>query len=167
MIKVIRIFIILTFLMVSSKAYAQNDSCNYKKTYFPSGKVEEEGCELNGKREGAWKDYEEYDGKYYVRFIWTYSNGLKDGPYKVLGEKGNIEAIGHYKSDCLTDTLKMFNENGQLASYSVWKILDEKRGLSEKIFDKTIIESGKPDFTIETIDGKNYIWFSGKRMEVH
>lgn len=149
---------------MTKNIFGQKDTCKFKQTFFPSKKVEEEGCLKKGKRDGIWKTYIEYDGKHYVRFIWTYRDGLKDGPYKALGETGIIEATGTYKQGCLVDTVKSYNDEGQLTDYQVWQIDNLKTQSSKKIASKVIIPS-KPDYTTEIINGKKYMWISGRKYE--
>ena len=97
---------IIILIFLTKILCSQTDSCRQAKTYFPDGKVETEGCIKNGKKEGIWKDYLNYDGHHYVRFLWTYKNDLKDGLYQALGETGIVEARGQYKLGSISDTIK-------------------------------------------------------------
>jgi antitoxin component YwqK of YwqJK toxin-antitoxin module len=158
--------IIITTFFISNIVFAQTDNCKTKKEYFPSGKVKLEGCEKKGKREGQWLEYEEYNGKYYLRFIWTYKNGLKDGPYKALHENQKPEAIGSWEKGAIVDTLKLYKDNGDLDEIQVW-VADKGGKSSHTVYQKKIYKNPKPDNTVESIDGKNYIWQHGERYELH
>jgi len=159
-----RQIILSALFILTNIVYGQKDSCKFTKTFYSNGHLHEEGCIIKGQREGLWNDYNEYDNK--IRFIWTYKNNLKDGPYKVLGETGIIEATGKYSKGCLTDTLKSYNDKGQLTGYEVWKIDNLKSTKSSLVTQKTFIKPEKPDGTIETINGTSYMWQSGRKLKL-
>jgi hypothetical protein len=150
----------LTFKLAS-----QNDSCRQTKIYFSDGKVEYEGCVKNGKKEGLWKEYSSYENHYFVRFIWTFRNGLKDGPYQALGEAGIVEARGNYKLGSLSDTLNAYNDEGKLTDYEVWKP-SGNFGTSNRVSQNILIKPEHPDNYHETINDKTYTWMSGRRYEI-
>ncbi len=154
----------IILLLFSYALWGQSDSCKFTKTFYSNGKVHEEGCIIDGKKEGLWNDYNESNGK--IRFVWTYKNDLKDGPYKALGETGMVEATGKYYKGCLTDTVKSYNDKGQLTDYSVWKVDNYNAKSSSKVSEKVLIKPEKPDGTIETIDGKSYMWQSGRKYKL-
>jgi antitoxin component YwqK of YwqJK toxin-antitoxin module len=137
----------------------------YIKIVFEDGKIKSEGCIIKGLRQGIWKDYANYDDKHYVRFLWTYKNDIKDGPYQALGETGIIEAKGQYKLGLLSDTLKSYNDNGELTNYSIYKP-NKTNGSSSPIYTKILIKPEHPDGYRETINGKTYSWASGRRYEI-
>ena len=157
---------IIIFIFLTRSLCSQTDSCRLAKTYFPDGKVETEGCIKNGKKEGIWKNYTNYDGYHYVRFLWTYKNDLKDGPYQALGETGIVEAKGSYKLGSLSDTLKGYNDKGELTDYEVWKPSGGIGSSSICVSKKTLIKPEHPDGYNETIDGKTYTWMSGRRFGI-
>ena len=135
--------------------------CDYKKYYYDNGKVKEEGCLVNGKKEGEWKEYNANDGRK-TEFI--YNNGIKNGKYIAYFPNNKINAIGYFKNGSLSDTLTKYDEKGQLISKSVWMPNDNKS--SKIIWMKTYIENAKPNGTIEKINGKVYIWQLGEKVEV-
>jgi hypothetical protein len=158
--------IIILILFTKALCSQVDSSCKYTKTYFSNGKVETEGCIKNGKKEGVWKDYSNPDGEHFVRFLWTYRNDLKDGPYQALGKTGIIEAKGHYKLGSLSDTLKSYNDKGELTDYEVWKPSGGIGSSSFCIAKKILIKPEHPEGYNETIDGKTYTWMSGRRYEI-
>jgi hypothetical protein len=158
-----KLIISLIFTLQLLNSFGQQDSCIITKTYYPNGKIHEEGCVINGKRQGLWNSYNEYDNK--IRFIWTYKNNVKDGLYKVLGETGIIEAVGTYRKGCLADTLKSYNDKGQLTEINVYKA-DYQLQMSTCIYTKILIKPEKPDGTMETINGKRFLWQSGRKLPI-
>jgi hypothetical protein len=156
---------IIILIFLTRTLCSQTDSCKHNKTYFPDGKVETEGCIKNGKKEGIWKDYSNYDGRHYVRFLWTYKNDLKDGPYQALGKTGIVEARGHYKLGSISDTLKSYNDKGELTDYEIWKPTGGIGSSSKLVSTKVFIKPERPDGYNETIDDKTYTWMSGRRYE--
>lgn len=151
----------LVLCLIIGRLFCQSDSCILERNYFSTRKIESEGCIVRGKREGKWTQFVEYNGKYYLRFIWTFKNGLKDGPYKAFFENGNIEIIGQWREGHLADTVKTFNINGELSEIDVW-VPDMEPGSSHTIYHKKVYKNSKPDNTIEKIDGKEYIWMNGQ-----
>lgn len=149
--------------LVASTASSQTDSCKYRKTNFPNGNLKEEGCIKNGEKDGVWKEYEE-EG--YLSFIWTYKNGLKDGPYKALYPNGKPKAIGQWKKGCIVDSLKSYDENGDLTEVVFW-VANKSLGSSTSTYRKVYNKNTKPDGTVEKIDGKDYLWMGNEKHELH
>lgn len=152
------ILLLPTFI---GQLFCQTDSCILERSYFSTKKIESEGCIVHGKREGKWTEFIEYNDKYYMRFSWTYKNGLKDGPYEAFFENGNTEVIGQWREGRLVDTVKIFNIDGELSEINVW-VPDTEPGSSHTIFHKKVYKNPKPDNTIEKIDGIDYIWVNGQ-----
>lgn len=59
----------------------------------------EEGRLLNGLRSGTWFTYEV--GGAFPEKIMTYANGMANGPYYALNERGQIEVKAYYKDNKL------------------------------------------------------------------
>lgn len=156
------VLVSLFIFLNTSLIFSQTDSCNLKKINFPDGNLKEEGCIKNGKREGVWKEYAE---KGYLRFIMTYKDGLKDGPYKALYSNGGPAAIGTWSRGCITDTLKRYDENGDLTLVEFW--VAQGSGSSYSTYRKVFNKNAKPDGTIEKIDGKDYLWKGNEKHELH
>lgn len=163
----ITFFLSLTFTQFQSfglntfKDTTKAKICDYKKYYFANGKVQEEGCLLNGKKEGLWK---EYNKNGWVRFEWTYFNDVLNGPYKSFYESGKINSVGYRKDGVPSDTVKFYEEDGILFKLEVWKVIDKNK--SEMTYQKFFDESIKSNGTTETIKGKKYIWVDGKKIEM-
>lgn len=168
--KLLAIFLLISVQVSASNAFAysftidtskakSSTSCDYKKYYHPNGKVKEEGCLINGKKDGVWKIYLENGD---IEFEWMYLKGLKNGAYKHY-DKGKINATGEYKNGCLHGLLKIYNEQGELTSEQWWKG-NFATGVSTMLKEKNYDKNAKPDNTIETIDGKRYIWRNGKKL---
>jgi hypothetical protein len=134
--------------------------CDYKKNYFSDGKIESEGCMKNNRRDGTWKEYHKNGG---VKFEWTYIEGMKQGPYKSYYESGKLNSIGNYKNGGLTDTLKFYGEDGKIFKVEVWEVSGKNQ--STKIYSKHTDPKVRPDGTVQNINGKEYIWVDGQKIE--
>ncbi len=81
------------------------------KSYLPSGKIHQEYFEIHGKKEGAYKEYDD-DG---LAVSGTYVNGKKQGEfieYYCGGVK--VHTIEHYINDKLFGDSKEYDEDGKL-----------------------------------------------------
>lgn len=135
--------------------FSQTDSCVLERNYFSSRKIQSEGCIIHGKREGKWNEFVEYDDKYYLRFTWTFKNGLKDGPYQAYFENGNVETVGQWREGRLIDTVKTFTINGELAVIDVW-VPDVEPGSSYTVYHKQFINNTKSDKKIEVTGAEQH-----------
>jgi antitoxin component YwqK of YwqJK toxin-antitoxin module len=146
---------LIVFLLTAILSYCQTDTV---VTYtFSNGKPMWNGILVNGNREGLWKQYSENG---YVRWIWTYINGKKDGIYYSYYENGSVEAIGFNKNELPYGLQKVYDQNGKLVCEITFEIQADGRSLltSQKLFDPKAKSNG----TIETIDGKTFVWQFGK-----
>lgn len=64
-----------------------------------AGNLLEEGFVLNGQRTGAWLTYKA--GSVIPIKIESYSNGLYNGPYMELNDRGQVELLAGYKNNRL------------------------------------------------------------------
>jgi hypothetical protein len=143
------------------KDTTRQKNCDYKKDLYPDGKIRYEGCMLNGKRDGLWKEYNKAG---HLHFEWNYSNGEKNGPYKCFYDSGKLNTLGKYKTGALSDTVKYFEENGKIYKIEVWEVSGKNQ--STKTYEKNFNPKIKPDGTIETINGKQYLWTEGQRIDM-
>ncbi|MCD6019891.1 MAG: hypothetical protein K0S53_3012 [Bacteroidetes bacterium] len=144
-----RHFMIIDAKTLNAKVYSE-DSISYYKGRFEN---------LKFNMNGIWEDW--IVNPHYKKYVWTFVNGYKTGPYTAFRQNGSVEATGHYLNGTLTDTLKMFDEKGILQAIQIWKI---KNGGKESDLVRTIhLTAKKPDGTPEVIDGKIYIWRNGKK----
>lgn len=141
---------------------AKLKGCVYTVNKYPNGNKEQEGCTVNGLKEGIWLEYTEQEN--YVRFKWQFNRGLKNGMYYAYFKNGKVNAIGYYKNGGLTDTLTAFDEQGKLVSKSKWVVKQGKN--STMVWSKVYVKNAKQDGTIETINGKTYIWDLGEKVEI-
>lgn len=142
-------FMVIDAKTLNAKIYSQ-DSISYYK-----GKYENTDFNMNG----VWEDW---NIKYnYKRFAWTFLNGYKTGPYTAFRKNGSIEATGHYLNGTLTDTLKLFDEKGNLQEMQIWKVKDDGEG--SDLLNTIYLTDKKSDGTVEVIDGKIYVWKNGKK----
>lgn len=65
----------------------------------PSGVLLEEGQVASGKRTGAWVSYFPKDGR--VKSITSYLNGLKNGVYFEMNDRGSVSIQANYVNDIL------------------------------------------------------------------
>jgi len=145
-----------------SKTIYLNDTskikgCAYEKRYYENKIIKEEGCLVNGLKEGVWKVYDQFG---VLSFYFTYKKGVKHGSYSSFFETGQIKVTGSYNNGSLCDTLKSYNEKGDLVSESFWIINGDGKSTmkSQIIYDSKI----KQDGTIETINGKKHVWIQGQ-----
>ena len=153
----------IIFFLFFINGFTQDTSkikgCDYKVFYQPNGNKKEEGCLINGKKEGLWKEYTENG---WQRFEWTYFNNEKNGRYKCLYENGKIYGIGNYINGSLSDTLSAFDINGEIISKTVWESIGYKK--SKEVWRKIYVKNAKPDGTIETINERRYMWSKGEKL---
>jgi len=64
-------------------------------SYYPGGKLKEEGIYLNGLREGVWEEVLP-DGK---RNRGTYHHGFRSGEWRTYDSNGKLLSYSHYKSN--------------------------------------------------------------------
>ena len=67
-----------------------------KKTYYPDNKLNEEFFEIDGKKDGLYKQYSE-NGKLAAEGF--YKNGIMDGIFKSYYENGNLLSIINYQNN--------------------------------------------------------------------
>jgi antitoxin component YwqK of YwqJK toxin-antitoxin module len=139
----------------------RQNKCIYTIHKHSNGLTKEEGCLEDGKKQGVWKVYTE-EG--WLHYEWTFLNDLKNGPYTVFFNTGNINAIGNYKNGSITDTLSVFDMNGKLVSKTLWQSINNKT--SKIIWQKLYNKDAKPDGTKEIISGKIYVWNLGEKLEI-
>jgi hypothetical protein len=152
---------VLSLLLLSQVAFSQK-KCDQKQfLHSTTGRLYEEGCMVNGKRTGTWKEYTE-DGT--LRYEWTFVNNQKSGPYKAYYENGRVEATGKYYMGMLTDTVTTYDERGGLVSKTVWR--PGNNGASTMVNQKIYKVNVRPDLTMEEVNGEQYIWMNGKREKV-
>jgi len=134
--------------------------CQYTTRNRDDGLGKEEGCLVNNKKEGVWKEYTKAG---WLRFTVPYTSDKREGSFKSFFENGKTNSIGFYKNDLLVDTFKVFNEKGDLDNISFWKIEGEK---SVETYNKSFRTDIKSDGTIEEINGKKYVWVNGIKVEL-
>lgn len=136
--------------------------CDYRIYYYANGRKHQEGCLVNTKKEGAWKEYNELG---WLRFEFNYKNDVKNGGYKVFFENGNINATGTYLNGAIHDTLTIYDLDHKLVSKSLWKPVGYKK--SKEVWRKIYIKNAKSDGTIEVINGKKYVWSRGEKLKLN
>jgi antitoxin component YwqK of YwqJK toxin-antitoxin module len=151
--------LLLVSFSISLLAVAQTDTCKFSALYSDDNTTRIEGCMKNGYAEGLWKEY--YLETKQLRFIWTFSKGLKTGPYKALYDNGSIEAAGTYKNGTLDDSLKMYDRNGKLLEIQIWKAAPGEK--SSDLIKTISLSNTRPDGTVEMDGTKMYIWRDGKK----
>src|SRR5258708_2018393 len=70
--------------------------CDYKKVYNTNHKLKEEGCLINGLKEGLWKEVSQ--NNLYIYEV-NYEKGVKKGNYKIYYDTGEIRGFGKYLND--------------------------------------------------------------------
>jgi antitoxin component YwqK of YwqJK toxin-antitoxin module len=65
----------------------------------------------DGKKNGIWEEYDEYDGSFEKG---SYKNGLKQGYWEFYDENGELYKKGLYKNDKKDGIWEKYDENGQL-----------------------------------------------------
>lgn len=145
-----RHYMIIDAKTLEAKIYSE-DSTSYYKGIFGNLKFN-----ING----AWEDW--IINPNYKKYVWTFVNGTKTGPYTAFRQNGSIEATGHYLNGTLTDTLKMYDEKGILQTLQIWKLKNE--GKESNLVRTIHLTDKKADGTPEVIDGKIYIWKNGKKV---
>lgn len=162
---------LLITLFISAHSFAQDvpkdtcktKSCEYKIYYYPNGRTKEEGYLIHGRKEGVWKEYTENRGR--LLFQWTYLNSTKHGNYFYFENNGKVSAAGKYKDGLLSDTLKYFDDKGNLEKEEVW-LANYKSKSSSLVYTKNYSKESKPDNTVEIINGKKFLWINGTKHEL-
>jgi len=94
---------------LKAKIYSGDSSTYYVGTYDNSKFI----------RNGIW---EEWDAKWnFRRYVWTFSNDRKHGPYKAYRKDGSLEASGHYYYGAISDTLKLYDRYGHVKEMQIWR----------------------------------------------
>ncbi|MBA3682730.1 MAG: hypothetical protein H0W73_16445 [Bacteroidetes bacterium] len=162
-------FIALSALLISISIHAQKikkdlikpTNCDYKITKYPDGTKKEEGCFVNGIKEGLWKEYWENG---IIKHTSTYINGRTEGAFSYFYSDGKIHKTGFYKNNAGTDTLTIYDEIGGLISKSVWKATGYK--MCEMTWIKIYAKDAKANGVTEFIGDKYYIWQLGEKLEM-
>lgn len=135
--------------------------CDYKKLFYDNGKIKEEGCLINNLREGEWKFY---DFNHEIYYIIPYIHNIKTGPSRAFYITGELREISNYKNNCRVDTTITFKVNGDtIAKYVSVPVENNK---STVVWRKYYNKNAKSDGTIETKDGKKYIWLLGEMVDL-
>lgn len=142
-------YMIIDAKTLEAKIYNE-DSTSYYKGIFENMKFN-----MNG----IWEDW--IINPNYKKYVWTFVNGNKTGPYTAYRQNGTIEASGHYYNGTVTDTLKLFDDKGILQTLQVWKLKND--GKESNLVRTIHLTDKKPDGTPEVINGKVYIWKNGKK----
>jgi antitoxin component YwqK of YwqJK toxin-antitoxin module len=94
---------------LKAKIYSGDSSSYFVGTYDNSKFIQN----------GIW---EEWDIKLnFKQFAWTFVNDEKHGPYKEYRKDGLLEAEGQYYYGRISDTLKLYDDKGQLREMQIWK----------------------------------------------
>lgn len=136
--RVCRQLTVLFFMCSGIFAMAQPADTNpngYNYFYFPSGVVSSEGSMINGLPVGKWKNYHENakiksegirnaqgPDSVWVFFaltgekerIVTYASGIKEGPEKIFGKKGNLLEEFNNKVNKKEGKARYYYESGEL-----------------------------------------------------
>ncbi|MBS1636819.1 MAG: hypothetical protein JST26_12960 [Bacteroidetes bacterium] len=148
------------FSVRSQNIIKKQKGCSYKIYYYENKVKKEEGCLVNNKKEGLWK---EYSTSGVLLNEYNYEHGVPNGVFYNYFENGKIHKKGFYKNWTGIDTLTIYNTNGEIVSKSVWIPVSYKK--SKAVWRKIYAKDAKPDGTIETIDGKTYTWRLGEKYE--
>ena len=155
----------IIFFLCFINGFTQDTSkikgCDYKVFYQPNGNKKEEGCLVNGKKEGLWNEFFLNGEK---KFEWTFRSDTKSGEYRAYYNNGKLNSLGNYLDGALVDSLFIYNENGIILSKSFWKITGYKT--SKIVWKKIYNKDAKTDGTIEVINSKRYYWQLGQKLEL-
>ena len=152
----------LTLIIVVLNTLAslgQTKSCDYQVLTYPDGKKKAEGCFVNKKREGQWKEYYENGYVYHC----NYTGDVKSGPYKIFYSSGELRSTGFYKNDTPVDTFMTFSKDGKPIAKVFLTYIKPK--VSNVTWRHYYDPNAKPDCTFEQKDGKTFWWQMGELLE--
>jgi TonB family protein len=117
------------------EAVYENGMLQSRKTWYYSGRPRKVEYYRNGKREGQWRDYDEFATDTLPTLLQTYSNDLLNGPmYRY--SKGRRTEEATYLNGRLNGTLRRWDDNGNLGleeNYSSGNLNGECRYLENGI----------------------------------
>lgn len=117
------------------EAVYENGILKSRKTWYYSGRPRKVENYRNGKREGQWREYDEFATDTLPTLLQTYSNDLLNGPtYRY--SKGRRTEEATYLNGRLNGTLRRWDDNGNLGleeNYSSGQLNGESRYLENGI----------------------------------
>jgi antitoxin component YwqK of YwqJK toxin-antitoxin module len=136
---------------LKAKIYSGDSSSYYVGTYDNSKFI----------RNGIWEEWDQKAN--FKRYVWTFTNDKKHGPYKAYRRDGSLEATGHYYYGTISDTLKLYDRNGRVKELQIWKADSDGK---ESIHLSTIyVDSTRFEEPDETINSKPGVGKGKKRLE--
>lgn len=130
----------------------------YSISYRIDGRINEEGNYVNGMRQGIWKAHGNIPSSY---AIFHYTDDRKDGLYEYY-YLGNLSERGNFKNGFLHGTFVSYDTEGEITKIEYWE-----DSHCDNTKSQNFVPDAKPDYTKEIIDGIEYIWFDGRKLDMN